>query len=549
MTEHERLLHIYNSIYENLFTLRQESAWRDLIDIDGNHGSSVASLGAALSAFQGDMQIVKSSLRALSSCGLSESQERQFRKIIRSAAEAPRQSPELVSELIVREAEQIALFNRYNYTLDGQKVTAAHLQGLLANASDRQLRLKAWQALASVGQVLLPGNARVRDLRNIMAGEFGFDSYLDLQAAEYDMTAEQLKVLLGSFVNGTRELFDRLYIFTKSVVEKRYNTAMGENMPIHLFPDQWGQSWTGMIPTSNELDQKLGQQTAKWIIETADEFWKSLGFSPLPDTFWERSSLFPTEQRKFAGASMWHVDLRRDIRGLMNIVPNAYWFGAAHHELGHAHYYLTYGAASIPAILRRGAFPAFHEAVGDLIRLAAFQPRYLSQLGLGLPEGIRAEARLIEALELSVPLVAFSAGTMFHFEYDIYRGRLPANSWQESWWRHASGFQRIITEDDRSDNACDGLSKRHLTMSPGYYHNYAIATIVKYQLYEHICNNVVYQDPNDSNFFGERRVGEFLHSLMMSAGTRPWREAYEEAVGEPLSVEPLLRRFRNLNYG
>lgn len=51
-----------------------------------------------------------------------------------------------------------------------------------------------------------------------------------------------------------------------------------------------------------------------------------------------------------------------------------------HHEMGHCEYYLQYNKQ--PVILRGGANPGFHEAVGDTIALSVVTPDYLHQIGL-----------------------------------------------------------------------------------------------------------------------------------------------------------------------
>jgi peptidyl-dipeptidase A len=62
----------------------------------------------------------------------------------------------------------------------------------------------------------------------------------------------------------------------------------------------------------------------------------------------------------------------------MNVEAHERWFGTAHHELGHIYYYLAYARPEVPYLLRTGANRAFHEAVGELARLASQQPPYLS---------------------------------------------------------------------------------------------------------------------------------------------------------------------------
>lgn len=50
-------------------------------------------------------------------------------------------------------------------------------------------------------------------------------------------------------------------------------------------------------------------------------------------------------------------------------------FITIHHEMGHILYYMLY--RDQPFILRGGANPAFHEAIGDTIALSVATPKHL----------------------------------------------------------------------------------------------------------------------------------------------------------------------------
>jgi peptidyl-dipeptidase A len=112
-------------------------------------------------------------------------------------------------------------------------------------------------------------------------------------------------------------------------------------------------------------------------------------------------------RKKNAHASCWHVDLNTDIRSLMSVEPNTWWFSTAHHELGHAYYFINYAQPDVPPLLRIGANPAFHEAMGELISLASSQVPYL-QFARVLPADFKPDQTaflLNDALANSVPLI------------------------------------------------------------------------------------------------------------------------------------------------
>lgn len=53
-------------------------------------------------------------------------------------------------------------------------------------------------------------------------------------------------------------------------------------------------------------------------------------------------------------------------------------FLTIHHEMGHIQYYIQY--KELPVMLRTGANPGFHEAVGDAIALSVATPQHLQKV-------------------------------------------------------------------------------------------------------------------------------------------------------------------------
>src|SRR5205814_2716133 len=116
------------------------------------------------------------------------------------------------------------------------------------------------------------------------------------------------------------------------------------------------------------------------MVRYGERFFTSLGFDPLPKTFWERS-LFtkPRDREVVCHASAWDVDDADDLRIKMCIEINAEDFSTIHHELGHNFYQRAYKAQ--PPLFRDSANDGFHEAIGDTIALSV-TPEYLVKLGL-----------------------------------------------------------------------------------------------------------------------------------------------------------------------
>ena len=116
------------------------------------------------------------------------------------------------------------------------------------------------------------------------------------------------------------------------------------------------------------------------MVRTGERFYTSLGFAPLPQTFWERSLFVrPRDREVVCHASAWDIDYADDVRIKMCIEPTAEDFTTIHHELGHNFYQRAYKKQ--PVLFRDSANDGFHEAIGDTIALSV-TPEYLVKIGL-----------------------------------------------------------------------------------------------------------------------------------------------------------------------
>src|SRR5205814_3294042 len=110
----------------------------------------------------------------------------------------------------------------------------------------------------------------------------------------------------------------------------------GENPPAVAkeIPAPWAyyrlaQGWPHLVEAAN-IDKYFEGRKSEWIIKTAEQFYTGLGFSPLPESLWQKSDLYPlppdSKRKKNTHASCWHIDLENEIRSLQSIEPNARWF-------------------------------------------------------------------------------------------------------------------------------------------------------------------------------------------------------------------------------
>jgi len=232
----------------------------------------------------------------------------------------------------------------------------------------------------------------------------------------------------------------------------------------------------------------------------------------------------------------------------MSVEPNAEWFETTHHELGHGYYFMSYTRPEVPPLLRIGANPAFHEGMGELIALAAGQVPYLQSLGvLSKTEKVDTTAHLLDnALGESVPFIFWGSGTMTHWEADVYSKNLPPDQWNARWWKYVREMQGVEPPTERGEEWCDAATKTHINDNPAYYYSYAIATVFKFQLHDHIARKILKQDPRSCSYADSKEAGVFLRGVMEKGGTEDWRKVLRDATGEDLSTRAMVEYFKPL---
>lgn len=554
--EARAFLDTMNALLQPVTTVASQAAWSAATDVTPEHIGDRAGAEKAAAALTGArLTIEKTRALLAKEKELDDLTARQLRKLLLNAAESPGTLPEVVARRIEAESRQAGIMDAYTFCLQpgGQRcarpVSANELDELLRKSRNLAEREQAWRASKEIGRPLKPGLGVLQGLRNQVAREMGYSSFFALQVADYGMTVPEMMTLLDSTLETTRPLFDGLHCWAKHTLAARYRQPVPKRIPAHWIGNRWAQSWPGLVENVN-LDGMFTGKSREFVVRSAEDFYVSLGFPRLPDTFWKKSDLYPVEpgspRKKNAHASAWHIDGERDVRSLMSVEANQQWFGTAHHELGHIYYYLAYATPQVPFTLRTGANRAFHEAIGELARLASEEPPYLRKIGLLRGMSPDPTGWLLQSALDAIVFLPWSAGTMTHFERDLYEQSLPPAEWQGRWWDYVARYQGVDPAGPRPPDQCDACTKTHINDDPAQYYDYALATLIKFQLHDHICSKILKHDVRACDYSGSAEVGKFLMGILSLGATRDWRAVIKEATGEPIGPRALLTYYQPL---
>ncbi len=553
----QAFLDSYSKKYQQLYYESNKAEWRSNTYImEGDTATSAATRRAdeAYARFTGDRENIRKARHFLKHRDqLTPLQVKQLETILYMAANNPQTVPDLVKARIKAETEQTQQLFGFDFQINGKSVSTNDIDNILKEETNLSKRLAAWEASKEVGKTLKDGLANLRDLRNKTVQALGYDDYFAYQVSDYGMSVEEMLELNHRLIQEIMPLYRELHTYARYELAKKYGVKeVPDYLPAHWLPNRWGQDWSAMIQVQGfDLDSKLKEKTAEWLVHQGERFYISLGFPSLPQSFWELSSLYPlppgTPYKKNNHASAWHMDLEKDVRSLMSVIPNAEWYETVHHELGHIYYYLSYSTPDVPLLLREGANRAYHEAIGSLMGLAAMQKPFLVNLNLIPADAKTDEMQILLKQALNyIVFIPWAAGVMTDFEYELYSKNLPEDQFNAKWWELKKRYQGIVPPTARGEAYCDAASKTHINNDAAQYYDYALSYVELFQLHNFIATKILHQNPRATNYYGNKAVGQFLHSILEKGATEDWRKLSREKLGEELSAKAMLNYFAPL---
>jgi peptidyl-dipeptidase A len=549
-------LNEYTKQYQMYLLAANEAEWK--LNIYIKDGDTISSKNAddakkSFAKFTGSKFNYETAKRYLvCKSSLNNLQIRQFETIIFAAGGNPEIAESIVKQKIEAETKQTKNLYGYSFKIDGKEVTTNKIDEILIKSENLSERQKAWEVSKEVGIVLKDGLVNLQNLRNKSVQALGYKDFFAYQSSEYNMSSSEMRTLCHSMIKDLWPLYRELHTWARYTLAEKYRQEVPEFLPAHWLPNRWGQDWSSLVNLKGiNLDDTLKIKGPEWIVKTGENFYMSLGFDALPQTFWQKSNLYPvpkgSDYKKNNHASAWHFDNDKDVRSLMSIEPNTEWWETSLHELGHIYYYMTYSNSNVPLILRGGANRGYHEAMGTMIGLASMQLPFLKNLKL-VPEEVKADeiqSLMKEALSY-VTIIPWGAGVMTDFEWELYSNNLPKNQYNAKWWELVKKYQGIVPPTIRGEEYCDAATKTHINDDAAQYYDYSISTVLLFQFHDFIAKNILKQEVHNTNYFGSKETGDFIRKIMYPGASVDWREHLKNSIGTDMSAKPMLDYFAPL---
>jgi peptidyl-dipeptidase A len=452
--------------------------------------------------------------------------------------------PALIAELAAKSNALTGTYGSHRYcNEDGECLAEPEMVNIMATSRDPDELLEVWKGWRTMAPPMREDYVRVMEIANAGAKELGFDDLGSMWRSNYDMDPDAFAAEAERLLGQIQPLYEALQCHVRAKLSEFYGSQIVPEqgpIPAYLLGNMWAQSWLNVsdlvAPETSADGFDLGANLraagleARDMVRTGEAFFTSLGFDPLPDTFWERS-LFtkPRDRDVVCHASAWDMGDGEDYRIKMCIEPTPEMFETIHHELGHNFYQRAY--RDQPPLFRGGANPGFHEAIGDAISLS-ITPGYLAQIGL-----IESEPNDSDDIGLLLGMALDRVAAMpwtylvDQWRWGISSGKTPPEAMNVSWWELREKYQGVGPPEVRGDDFFDPGAKYHVPAMVSYT-RYFIARILQFQFYRALCDAAGYAGPlHRCSFFSSKEAGARLNTMLEMGASQPWPDALESLTG------------------
>jgi len=392
---------------------------------------------------------------------------------------------------------QVAYRPEYN----GFPTDMATLRHIMRQDADPMHREEAWVAMAPLAKELEPHVRELMNLRNALARELGYASYVDLSLHLQDLTRDEVETALQTLAAQTQDLYMRC------LHEEQEHAGLLKVMP-----------WDIMYLLERAEAASPEHFRAGQVERKMAEFLRTHGID-----LGKTGIRLVVTDIPYNGLTM-SIDPPRDIRILVNPRDGLGYYSTIFHEYGHAlHAYY----ANPPAHILRHEAGVFNEAMAEVVAYFVNHPDWLAGMGLSQAEiGAALRARLLAQFSF---LRQRSANALFEYRaYDDPGQNLNA--------LYAVVQSQIVGHE--IDPRPQWAANAWYTSYPVYWQNYVLADVVASQTHRAIRQQF-------GHSYGNPQVFAYLREqYWVPAGSIGWKEKVRRATGEEWGVGALVEEIQ-----
>jgi peptidyl-dipeptidase A len=479
--------------------------------------------------------------------GLTPEQKRQL-DMLRSAITLPAPTTPGAAQTLADLSTRLgSAYAKGKGTLNGKPINGSDIEAAMGTSRNPAELKEMWVSWHDqVGAPMRGDYAKMTAIANQGAKDLGFADTGAMWRSGYDMQPEEFAKLTDRLWSEVKPLYVALHTYVRHKLNAKYGDAVqAKTGPIRadLLGNMWAQEWGNIYDVvapkgagdlgydTGELLKARGYDWRK-MVQTGEGFYSSLGFAPLPESFWQHSLfLKPADREVLCHASAWDVDEKDDLRIKMCIKVNSDDFVTIHHELGHNYYQRAYKEQ--PQLYRNGANDGFHEAIGDFIALS-ITPDYLVQIGLldqgAVPSADKDTGLLLRQAMDKVAFLPFGL-LIDKWRWNVFSGAIQPNQYQAGWDKLRLDYQGVVAPVARDETRFDPGAKYHVAGSVPYT-RYFLARLLQFQFYKAACDQAGWKGPlHRCSFYGNKAVGARLNKMLAMGASKPWPDALQAFTG------------------
>ena len=429
---------------------------------------------------------------------------------------------------------------------------------LLATSRVEKDVRQAWEGWHTIAPPMKKEYQRFAELSNKGAKELGFADTGAMWRAKYDMPPDAFAKELDRIYEQLRPLYLQLHAYVRAKLHKKYGDVVPEKgpLPAHLLGNIWAQDWSNIYDVVAPANADVGfsltdilkrrKTGATDMVKTGERFFTSLGFDPLPETFWERSLFVrPKDREVVCHASAWDIDNISDVRIKMCIDQTAEDFTTIHHELGHNFYQRAY--SKLPMVFRDSANDGFHEAIGDTIALSV-TPEYLVKIGLldRTPDASKDIGLLLSRALEKVAFIPFGL-VIDQWRWKVFSGEVTPDRYNSAWWDLRLKYQGVAPPSARGEQFFDPGAKYHVPDNTPYM-RYFLANVLEFQFHRALAKTAGCTAPlHRCSIYENKAAGDKLQATLAMGLSKPWPDALQTLTGQrEMDASAILDYFKPL---
>ncbi|MFS0770989.1 M2 family metallopeptidase [Sphingomonas sp. 1P08PE] len=455
--------------------------------------------------------------------------------------------PGAADQLATLTTKMSSMYGKGRGTLDGKPINGSDIEAAMGTTRDPAKLQEMWTSWHdNVGAPMRADYQRMTVLANEGAKGLGYPDTGAMWRSGYDMPPEQFAQLTDKIWGEVKPLYLALHTYVRWKLNEKYGDAVQPKTgPIRsdLLGNMWAQEWGNIYDIvapagAGDLGFDVGdlltakQYDAVKMVKQGETFYSSLGFAPLPETFWQRSQIVkPADREVICHASAWDLDNADDIRIKMCTKVNGDDFTTIHHELGHNYYQRAYKAQ--PFLYKNGANDGFHEAIGDTIALS-ITPDYLVNIGLldksKVPGADKDVGLLLRQAMDKVAFLPFGL-LIDKWRWQVFSGQIAPANYQAGWDALRLQYQGIKPPVARDETKFDMGAKYHVPAGVPYT-RYFLARVLQFQFYQAACKQAGWKGPlHRCSFYDNKEVGQRLNAMLEMGASKPWPDALQVFTG------------------